>query len=156
MSSKDRKDDTETLVSTGRRSLLRRAALTAPVIATLPSGAALARSSNLISSTTAVGAQDAWGRTQCLENASVYSTDGTTADLGEPPYGRVNAIVDRDHRTDARGSADPVQESDMCVNGGTYYYRAPGGWQPVNVPRGMLVSGTALSSFTGAIVTREI
>ena len=74
----------------GRRSILKGAIAAAPVIATLPSGAALARSSNLISATSPTGAFDGYGRTQCLD-ASSGSLSGSVMDLGVPPSGNVSA-----------------------------------------------------------------
>lgn len=190
----------------GRRSLLRRAALTLPVIATVPSGAALARSSNLISGATEAGAQDAFGRTRCLDLDTVrrYGGDGHV-DLGDPAHGEVALIPDRDYRVQPEQRSGRIRESEMCERGGKYYYRkrgfgygadddggAPGAlgrdsggsresssgdgfgsagddggrgrwgdgrpqqWETVEVPRGMLVSATALSSFAGAIRYKDI
>jgi hypothetical protein len=71
-------------------------------------------------------------------------------DLGAWPNGSVTAITQRDYRVDDRGSAATITEAAMCNQGGTFYYQQAG-WQQVNVPRGMLVSATALSSFAGSI-----
>jgi hypothetical protein len=43
----------------------------------------------------------------------------------------------------------------MCTNGGEYYYKSSG-WNKVTVPKGIMVSATALSSFAGSIYVREI
>lgn len=146
----------ERAVSAGRRQLLRRAAISVPVIATIPSGAALARSSNLISGSTEAGALDAWDRTLCLDLEHVVAyEEGGAVDLGEPAYGEVNRITDRDYRVEAKGSAAQIREAEMCEQGGTFYYQEYG-WQEANVPRGMLVSTTALSSFAGGIVVKDI
>jgi hypothetical protein len=139
-----------------RRRLLKVAVATAPIIATLPTGAALARSSNLIGPTSGAGT-DAFGRTQCLD---VTSGDGILSngmvDLGAPdPNGFGVAITERNYLREARGSADPISEKQMCQDGGTYYYQGTG-WQNVNVPKGIVVSATALSSFVGSIYLREI
>lgn len=147
--------DASESVSVGRRALLKKAVATAPAIATVPSGAALARTSNLISSTDEGSAIDRWGRTLCLNRRYAYLTPGGSIDLGEPPYGEVTAIREREYRTEANGGADTVSEADMCRSGGAYYYHSYG-WRQVNVPRGMLVSATALSSFAGSIVIRDV
>jgi hypothetical protein len=135
--------------SVARRSILKGAVAAAPVIATLPSGAALARSSSLIGSSTAAGSLDRDGRTLCLDETSGERI-GTTVDLGPYPDGRVTRITQRDYRIAPRGGADPISEADMCARGGPFYYQASG-WQTANVPRGILVSATALSSFAGYI-----
>lgn len=211
MSSRDHDNEIETPAEaqgaakpSTRRSLLRRAALSVPLIATVPSGAALARSSNLISGATEAGAQDAFGRTRCLDLDSVrrYGSDGHV-DLGDPAHGEVALIPDRDYRVQADPRSRRIRESEMCERGGKYYYRrrglgygadddggAPGAlgrdsggsqqasssddfgsagsgrgrtgggrpqqWEAVDVPRGMLVSATALSSFAGAIRYKDI
>ncbi|HJR71882.1 MAG TPA: hypothetical protein VKA43_17690 [Gammaproteobacteria bacterium] len=126
----------------------------APVIATLSSGAALARSSSLISSTSPSGALDALGRTQCLDKRS-GDLKGTVMDLGTPPSGSVTAITQRDYRTEPKGSAAPISEAEMCARGGDFYYQSSG-WQTARVPRGILVSATALSSFAGSIRFTEV
>lgn len=136
-----------------RRRLLKVAVATAPVIATLPSGAALARSSNLIGPTTGPGT-DALGRTQCLDLNSGTLVDGVV-DLGVPPSGSLTAIRERDYRVADRGSADPISEKQMCAQGGEFFYQSSG-WQSVKVPKGIVVSATALSSFAGSIYVREV
>jgi hypothetical protein len=134
-----------------RRRLLKVAVATAPMIATLPSGAALARSSNIIGATTGPGT-DALGRTQCLNSPT--AVDGMV-DLGVPPSGQVTAIVERDYRVGARGSADFISEKQMCNQGGDFYYQSSG-WKSVQVPKGIVVSATALSSFAGSIYITEV
>jgi hypothetical protein len=136
-----------------RRRLLKVAVATAPIIATLPSGAALARSSNLIGSTTGPG-KDAQGRTLCLDRSLGSYSDGVM-DLGAPPHGRLTAVRERDYREDDRWSADPISEKEMCKQGGEFHYWNSG-WRKVTVPRGMVVSATALSSFAGSIYTTEV
>ena len=186
-----------------RRALLKGAATTMPMILTLQSGAALARSSNLISATK-YGARDEHGRTLCLDLDSVYPAGeyGHKYDLGEPAYGQVFAINNRDHRVRPRYRSRRIGERRMCRRGGTYYYRrrhwwdddgdsdsdsdehddyddyddyddkgqndfaattntygsyGPNhGWQEVNVPKGILVSATALNSFAGNIHIYDI
>jgi hypothetical protein len=132
--------------------LLKVAVATAPVIATLPSGAALARSSNLISQTTGPG-KDSLGRTQCLDRSKGYSNG--MVDLGAPPSGRMTAIRERDYRVDDRWGAATISERNMCTQGGRFYHWNSG-WRSVNVPRGIVVSATALSSFAGSIFTTEV
>jgi hypothetical protein len=129
-----------------RRRLLKVAVATAPAIATLSSGAALARSSNLIGPTTGLGT-DAMGRTQCLK-IPIDGTTGGMVDLGVPPTGHVTLITERDYRLSPQGSADTITEKQMCQLGGDYYYKSSG-WEEVTVPRGIVVSATALSSFIG-------
>jgi|SwirhirootsSR3_FD_contig_41_15326384_length_599_multi_4_in_0_out_0_1 hypothetical protein len=137
-----------------RRRVVKLALATAPIIATLPTGAALARSSNLISATTnPAGALDANGRTLCLNANSGTMLAGNTMDLGRWPHGTVTAIKQRDYRVGGTDSAAGISEAAMCQKGGTFYYQQTSafGYQQVNVPRGMMVSWTAMSSFAGSI-----
>jgi hypothetical protein len=136
-----------------RRRILKVAIATAPVIATLPSGAALARSSNLIGPTSGSG-RDSQNRLLCLDLRSGANTNGMV-DLGTPPRGLVNAIKERDYRVGAQASASTISEAQMCKQGGAYYYQSSA-WHQVNVPKGIVVSATALSSFAGGIYFNEI
>jgi hypothetical protein len=87
-------------------------------------------------------------------------------DLGAWPNGSVTAITQRDYRVDDKDSAAKISEGAMCNRGGTFYYEQTGGlgyqhdqhpgWNQVNVPRGMMVSATALSSFAGSIHFTEV
>jgi hypothetical protein len=139
-----------------RRSVLRVAVATAPLIATLPSGAALAKSSNLVTGTTPAGAIDAQGRTLCLDVTSgTGNYSNGVLDLGVPARGKLTAIKDRRYRVDDKYTATQISESQMCYQGGTYYYWNSG-WHQAQVPKGMLVSATALSSFAGSIFTTEV
>lgn len=139
-----------------RRNALKLAVATAPFIATLPSGAALARSSNLIGAAPAGSAKDAQGRTLCLDlNSGTRNFQNGALDLGVPPRGNLTAIPERYYFTDDRFIAPQISESQMCNQGGTFYHWS-GGWRQVNVPKGILVSATALSSFAGSIFTTEV
>ena len=143
-----------------RRQVIKVAIATAPVIATLPSGAALARSSNVITSSLEGGAHDASGNTLCLADSSGAVDPpppafGTSIDLGTSPNLSVTVIPQRDYRVDSKGSAAAITEGAMCQQGGSFYYQSAG-WQQVNVPQGILVSATALSSFAGHITTTNV
>jgi hypothetical protein len=82
-------------------------------------------------------------------------TWGGKMDLGAWPRGSATAITARDYRVDDKGSAATISEGAMCQQGGTFYYQHAG-WQQVNVPRGILVSATALSSFAGSIRITDV
>jgi hypothetical protein len=150
-----------------RRRVMKVALATAPIIATLPTGAALARSSNFVNATSAGGALDAKGRTLCLNaNSGSMTWNGWRMDLGAWPNGSATAITQRDYRVDDKESAAKVSEGAMCNQGGTFYYKQAAtfgsqhdqhpGWNQVHVPRGMLCSATALSSFAGSIHFTEV
>lgn len=175
---------------TGRRALLRGAAAAVPTILTLHSGAALARSSNLLH--VADGAPtDAKGRNLCVDESSVKvdSRVPRVYDLNEPAHAQVTAIKSQRTYYRATGQDAPrVTPQEMCRTGGDFYYKGsptldsldiPGadrdsdsdgfgvrtsagwqkknqGWNKVNVPRGGLVSATALNSFAGRVNVREI
>ncbi len=135
--------------------MLRGATVALPTILTLHSGAALARTSNLIS--LADGAPvDSLSRNLCLNESSVTPLGGNLYDLGEPPSGQVTAIpTDRTYYTQANAGSQRATGLQMCQQGGDFYYQSSG-WKKVNVPRGGLVSSTALTSFAGRITVREI
>lgn len=138
-----------------RRALLRGAAAAVPTILTLNSGAALARSSNVISLTHESSPP---GTSHlCLDKNSVDRLGNNRYDLGEPPQADVTAIPPRKYYrtkdTDYRVSPD-----EMCEQGGDYYYKTATshyddlrdkdrGWHKVSLRRGGLVSATALGSF---------
>ena len=150
----DQKNGDFSTKSVSRRRLIKGAIATAPFIATLPTGAALARSSNVITSSSEAGAKDVFGRTLCMDDRSGVDY-GTAIDLGPWPHGSVNAITDRKYFTQAAWRSTPVSEGYMCKQGGGYYYWNYG-WKQVKVPRGMLVSATAIASFAGGIKITEI
>ncbi|MGI9343461.1 MAG: hypothetical protein ACR2QV_11470 [Gammaproteobacteria bacterium] len=139
----------------GRRALIKGAAGALPMILTLQSGAALARSSNLISSASAESAKDQYGRTLCMDGKSVYPVDSGPAnvyDMGEPPEAVVSVIRDRKYYIWSEGDGlGQVTTEEMCDRGGYYFVKRRWGWRKVYVKRGMLVSATALSSFAGHI-----
>jgi len=147
--------DAGTSVSRGRRSLIQGAAGALPMILTLQSGAALARSSNLIVTASPDTAVDEFGRTLCMDRRTVYTADdgdGEVYDLGEPAYARVGAINERDYYSYSTSEGvNTITEAEMCERGGAYYYRSGWGMGEVKVQQGMLVSATALSSFAAKI-----
>ena len=169
-----------------RRMLVRGAAAAVPTILTLHSGAALARTSNLISR--APGAPtDAAGNNLCLNERSAAEIldGGQRYDLGDPVQAEVTQIPTSDGRqfyATQDLSGDPVSGQTMCEQGGTFYYESesavsldanqradlirqsflpPTGTgeksaAAVEVPRGGLVSATALASFAGRVLYRTI
>lgn len=142
-----------------RRKLLRGASAAVPAILTLQSGAALARSSNLIGTNPYSGASD--GKYNCLDFDGIDRTDKPNVfDLGSPPMGHVTRIDadSRYYKTDPNhdgggwyGGSTEVSKSKMCADGGTYYRKDRWRSTRVNVKRGMLVSATALNSFSSGI-----
>lgn len=172
-----------------RRRMIRGATAAVPTILTLHSGAALARTSNLIGR--APGAPvDAAGNNMCLNESSVAEVleGGQRYDLGEPAHGEVTNIPTMDGRRfydNDQLAGTPLTGQEMCERGGTFYYESADptasdlGAQAradlirqsfipeavdatekavagVDVPRGGLVSATALASFAGRIVFRTI
>ena len=153
------KDSVAVPAKIGRRALLRGATSAVPAILTLHSGAALARSCNLIGANPHSRASD--GKYNCLDFDGIDRTDKPNVfDLGSPPMGHVTRI-DADSRY-YKGNPDQhyggwgggpaeVSKSKMCADGGTYYRRDRWRTRQVSVKRGMLVSATALSSFSSGI-----
>ncbi len=138
MSTKDRKEiseatpDTEQQASKpiSRRALLRGAVTAMPVVLTLQSGAALARSSNLISASH-YSSEDRRGRTLCLDTDSVNPVGGSdhTFDLGEPARAHVYAINERDYRVAPHRNARRISEEQICRTGRPGFYRGEYGWE---------------------------
>lgn len=144
-----------------RRALLKCTVTAMPAILTLQSGAALARSSNLIGPAN-YNAKDRLGRTLCLDLKSVYpaSRSGSKYDLGEPPYARVWAINAHDFHSAPSLDSPRVSQAQVCKNSVPSYYPKSDGyteadWKEVNV-HGMVVSATAMYSFAGKISLTNI
>lgn len=165
-----------------RRAVIRGGVSAMPAILTLQSGAALARSSNLISAASP-GTTDRLGRTLCLDTNSVYRAGeyGDTYDLGEPPHAVVNIIRDRkyyDSHEDGRygdedghhgddddgdwgdhHGSENVSPASMCREGGTYWYNdhEGAGWQSARLPyNGIVVSSGAMTSVAGYVTDNLI
>ena len=142
-----------------RRMLLRGAAVSVPTVLTLHSGAAFAFSSNLIGA--AAGApKDPNGNYLCLDVSSTAGPGprGGVYDLGAPAYADVAAIPsNREYHTEKKSGSPKVTGPQMCSSGGDFYYKKYGAtWKPVNVKRGVLVSATALSSFSGSNINVKV
>lgn len=159
-SSKDRIEESGKLpeqpATVSRRALLRSGVTAMPAILTLQSGAALARTSNLISAS-APGTTDVYGRTLCLDTSTVWPAgpSGDVYDLGEPPRAEVTIITDRDHRVVANNrEGGEITEGAMCESvDTTFYYKDGDVWQPVNVPsRGIVVSSGAMTSIADHVI----
>ena len=116
-----------------------------PAVLTLQSGEALARSSNLIG-VAPPGTRDGEGNVLCLDTSTVYPTlDGTKYDFGDPVYGTVNVIPERDYFI-GEGRSTPVSEDVMCQTGGVFSYHNSG-WQEARLPvNGAIVSAAAIGS----------
>jgi hypothetical protein len=115
---------------------MRRAAIALPVIATVPSGAALAQSSSLmrvsqepwIDTTSQTGLMSSEssttgsvGSAYCLDTTGLdYDPLAGTVDLGtSTPH--VTSITNREYFKDAEATT-PASISEMCTEGGEYYY----------------------------------
>jgi len=168
--------------SLGRRTLLRRGLVAMPAILTLQSGAALARSSNLISASSS-RTTDRLGRTLCVDSKSVYRVADRrgTYDLGDPPRAVCNIIRERDYfvkNSDDQddynrewGSTDSdwdfhdqygdditrISEGEMCRTGGTYWFKPRYGYEArsITLPKnGFVVSAAAASSFVEVMTVK--
>lgn len=140
-------------VSLSRRALLRSASVAVPTILTLHSGAALAQTSNLVGAAPTPSVQD--NTYKCLDTSSVLrSNKPNVYDLGNPPLGHVTRIQANGsyYRIGSNGQPSNVAVSGptMCNEGGAFY-RKSSGWTQVSVEQGVLVSATALSSFSSVI-----
>lgn len=150
--------------SISRRDVLRRGVTAMPAILTLQSGAALARSSNMISPSSP-DTTDRRGRTICLDTNTVdFASDtGNAFDLGEPPRpATVNIIRRRRYYVEPDRRSDRMTAGEICEKGGTYYYkeRSSRTWQSIELPRfprsGVVVSSGAMTSMADHIIDNLI
>ncbi len=134
-----------------------------PAILTLQSGAALARSSNLISA--APGSRTRDGDVLCLDTSTADRLDNGKYDYHDPGYGTVNVIPDEDFypadrggrigrrgRFGRRGRRRDAMSADMfCESGGSRMFHE-GGWHQVDLPsNGIVVSANALNSVSSRV-----
>lgn len=139
-----------------RRGLLKTGAGALPAVLTLQSGAAFARSSNVITASS-FEVMDEMGRTMCIQLDSVIPVDDYSQiyDMGDPPQAVINVL-----RGEAEGRLYYVQKDDKdigkdvhpglaCQMGGQFYVKpAKGPWEVVNVPTGIVGSAAAVYSMT--------
>lgn len=148
------RDNYPEAVSKSRRRLLRGAASSVPVILTLQSGAALARSSNLISESTEASALTEDGQYyRCLLLSSVDQIDGGV-DLGEPPAGEYVEIKNMTFYTADNAGSATVSGATVCKNDVAYYYKDQGFKQIRVEGGGLLFSAASHASFSGAVTLR--
>lgn len=147
-------DNTAGLIS--RRAVLRGATATVPTILTLTSGAALARSSNLIGTT-----RQANGDVLCLDPRSTNGpirTNPNVYDLGSPPYAEVKRIP-RTYQYREKDSLKALTPAEVCQNRGPvevkkYVYAD---WQEARFRGpGVMVSNAAVASFGSRISKTDI
>ena len=134
-----------------RRTLLRGAAVSAPMVLSLGSTAALARTSNLIGASNAPNVD---GNYYCLEVDSRYDGSGTY-DLGLYPSQNVYRYsAAHEYRTEPNNGGTSVVKSgqEVCDQGGIFYYQRSG-WKQIDVGNGgLMVSIQAMNSFSGLSV----
>jgi len=138
-----------------RRTLLKAGATAMPLVLTLQSGEALARSSNLISA--APGQRNENRKALCLDTSTAEPVfDGHKYDLHDPGYATVNVIRDADYYPvspdgDGGRSGDPIGADDFCELGGGRQYH-DGGWHQVDLPtNGIIVSANSLHSVSSRV-----
>jgi len=139
-----------------RRAVLRSATATVPTILTLTSGAALARSSNLIGTI-----QQAEGDVLCLDPRSTSGptrTNPNVYDLGSPPYAEVTQFP-QSYQYRAKGSNKAMTPAEVCR------YRGPveikkagyGDWKELRRHKpGVMVSNAATASFGTRISIKDV
>lgn len=141
-----------------RRALLSGAKAAVPAIVTLYSGAALARSSNLISTSYSQRTVD--GKFQCLDTQGLEAVGTSKYDLGSPPLAHVTRInrYSTYYKPNWSGgpSSQEISQPDMCRYGGDFYRRDWGRFTKVTVKRGGMVSGTALGSFSNVTTFTDV
>lgn len=142
-------DSAETVEQHGqglsRRAFLKAGSSAVPVVLTLQSGAALARSSNLISA--APDGTRVRGHAFCLDTSTAKPLlDSHKYDLGDPVYASINVLPDQRFYPTKGKSGVPVTADQFCRQGQTRYYH-DSGWHEVRLPtNGVIVSATALTS----------
>ena len=148
------------LPTVSRRRLLKTGAGALPAVMTLQSGAAFARSSNVLGAST-MDVTDPLGRTMCIDLASVVPIDDYSRiyDLGHPPSAVVNVIRGEEegrlyyvNRRDRRDGRPAVHPGLMCERGGQFWFKPVGRrWQSVEIPKGFVASSGAIHSFATEI-----
>ena len=138
-----------------RRAVLRGATATVPTILTLASGAALARSSNLISTTRTAPAGDVL----CLDprtTSGMVKKNPNLIDLGQPPYAEVTRIPLK-YGYQAKDTAQALTAPEVCQFNGTVQVNyGDGYWRDKSRRSGVFVSNAACASFAGRIVITDI
>ena len=132
-----------------RRTLLKAGVTAMPLVLTLQSGEALARSSNLIAA--APGSRNTDGDALCLDTSTAVPLDGKY-DLRDPGFATVNQIPDVDYYPlDSGRSVSPTTADTFCNVGGSMQHHA-GGWHQVDLPtNGIIVSANSFSSVSAKV-----
>lgn len=150
------------LQSPARRKLLSAGAKSMPAILTLQSGAAMAQGSFMIEAAS-MYATDGLGRTLCVDESSVYPADleGLLWDCGDPPKLTVNIIPSSAEKQFylTNNKSNPVDPWDMCLDGGTFWYKPDTGGTFVSksMNKGFVATGGALYSMhTKGVVTEYL
>ena len=138
---------TATTPKMSRRALLRSAAVGMPAVLTLHSGAALARSSNIVG-IAPPGTRDEAGDALCLDTRLAEPLwESNQVDLGEPAEAKVNVLSERVYYPEMNAGGTPHNADLICNKGGTFYYQQDGDDIPVKLPaNGVIVSATAMVS----------
>jgi hypothetical protein len=140
--------------SMGRRAILRGGVTAMPAILTLHSGAALARTSNLISASP--GARDINQNVWCLDTSTAvdYYPDSGKYDFGDPGYATVNVFPDTVYESGTGQSKVSMTADQFCASGGSANYHLQGGGSPTTVTLqspGIVVSSNAYNSLSPRI-----
>jgi hypothetical protein len=141
--------------SFSRRALIKGGVTAMPAILTLQSGAALARSSNLIGEAPAGFSDPEATHTICVDKSSVTDLGNGIYDLGPSRYADAT-LIDNKHQYYITKSEDyPISARAMCekgsaANNGPFYwkdrnYSPP--WRSAELKQGFVVSAGAYSSF---------
>jgi len=136
--------------SLSRRSLLKKGVTAMPAILTLQSGAALARSSNMISASSS-DTTDGLGRTLCVDKSSVYPEDGygEMYDLGNPPHAVVNVIRGPGETIfyETKNKSTPISPGALCERGGPAWFKPDEGqWESRQFGAGFVASSGSIAS----------
>lgn len=149
-------DGAEAPESPSRRAMLRGVTATVPTILSLTSGAALAATSNLISTLPDQTAGDVY----CLDPGS---TQGQTSnpnvyDLGAPPFGEVTRFPTVNKYRNESSPSQELTPAEACKLDGTVgvKYNGSGPWVAKTRTPGVLVSNAAVTSFGSRIITTDI
>jgi hypothetical protein len=159
MNSKDKQNPEAEMPS--RRRLLKQATFALPIVATIPSGAALARSSNLIgfklggdpdaNATSAASGN----RVLCMSKSSAeLDYTARQADLGPFPNPTGVALPPGEYQS----SGPKISAAEACEAGGTFSYKSSSPPRDMAIPTGggVVVSATALSSFVIASTFQQL
>ena len=135
-------------VSVSRRAILKAGTASLPVILSLQSGAALARSSNLVSSAPTGTRDPATGDAICMDSSTLTPLGEGQYDLGPNGYANVDMLPEQEYYVSGTGRKDgPYTADDVCATSEGYFSYHDGlQWNDIYSRQGIIISAGAYTS----------